>query len=174
MRGDPDRDRFEPGGGEIGHRTIFCFGQHQRQRPRPECLGKRDRLLVEAGNPHSRPEIPDMGDQRIERGPALGLIKPRNRGWIGGVGAEAVDGLGRERDQPASRENTRRGGHGGLAGGQNLRFQAHIHRGLSPQFGFLRCAKPKAISRVLVGVWLSPVEHCVRDAGVSDHYINSL
>ncbi|MCU1294196.1 MAG: uncharacterized protein JWP08_3046, partial [Bryobacterales bacterium] len=34
-------------------------------------------------------------------------------------------------------------------------------------FIFLRCAKPKAISRVLVGVWLSPVEHCVRDAGVA-------
>jgi hypothetical protein len=31
----------------------------------------------------------------------------------------------------------------------------------------LRCAKAKAISRVLVGVWLSPVEHCVRDAGVA-------
>jgi hypothetical protein len=27
--------------------------------------------------------------------------------------------------------------------------------------------KAKAISRVLVGVWLSPVEHCVRDAGVA-------
>jgi hypothetical protein len=31
----------------------------------------------------------------------------------------------------------------------------------------LRCVKAKAISRVLVGVWLSPVEHCVRDAGVA-------
>jgi hypothetical protein len=31
----------------------------------------------------------------------------------------------------------------------------------------LRYAKAKAISRVLVGVWLSPVEHCVRDAGVA-------
>src|SRR5947209_14720798 len=39
--------------------------------------------------------------------------------------------------------------------------------GSCPQFGFLRYAKPKAISRVLVGVWLSPVEHCVRDAGVA-------
>ncbi len=35
------------------------------------------------------------------------------------------------------------------------------------KFGCLRWAKPRAISRVLVGVWLSPVEHCVRDAGVA-------
>ena len=46
-------------------------------------------------------EIADMGDQRIEGGPALGLVEPRDRGRIGGIGAKAVDGLGRERDQPA-------------------------------------------------------------------------
>ena len=33
--------------------------------------------------------------------------------------------------------------------------------------GFLQCAKADAISRHLVGAWLSPVEHCVRDAGVA-------
>src|SRR5439155_16289755 len=92
---------------------------------------------------------------------------PCNRGRIGGVGAEAIDGLGRERDQPAVGENARGRTHGGLAGGQNLGCQAHIHWVWRPSFGFLRCAKPKAISRVLVGVWLSPVEHCVRDAGVA-------
>src|ERR1700690_3500393 len=37
----------------------------------------------------------------------------------------------------------------------------------SLNIGALRCAKAEAISRVLVGVWLSPVEHCVRDAGVA-------
>ena len=56
---------------------------------------------VETGNPPGGGEIADMGDQRIEGGPALGLIKPGDRGRIGGVGAEAIDGLGRERDQPA-------------------------------------------------------------------------
>jgi hypothetical protein len=60
-----------------------------------------------------------MGDQRIERRPALGLIEPGNRSGVGGIGAEAVDGLGRERDQPAFGERTRRRGHGSLAGGQN-------------------------------------------------------
>ena len=46
-------------------------------------------------------EVADMGDQRIEGRPALGLVEPRDRRRIGGVGAEPVDGLGRERDQPA-------------------------------------------------------------------------
>ncbi len=70
-----------------------------------------------------------MGNQRIERGPALGLIEPRNRRGIGGVGTEAINGLGRERYQPAVGESTRRRRHGGLAGRQNLRIQAHIQRG---------------------------------------------
>ncbi len=68
-----------------------------------------------------------MGDQRIEGGPALGLVEPGDRGRIGGVGAEAIDGLGRERDQPALGQDTRRRRHGGLAGGQNLGFQAELH-----------------------------------------------
>src|SRR5439155_13229244 len=54
-----------------------------------------------------------------------------------------------------------------LAGRQNQRFKTRFHRDKIPQLGRLRCAKPDAISRPLVGVWLSPVEHCVRDAGVA-------
>ena len=68
-----------------------------------------------------------MGDQGIEGRPALGLVDAGDRGRIGGVGAEAVDGLGRERDQPALGQNTRSRRHGGLAGRQNLGFQANIH-----------------------------------------------
>ena len=145
----------------------IVFGSTSVSGPGQNAVGKRGRLGVEAGNPPRGLDIPDMGDQRIERGPALGLVEMRDRRRIGGVGAEAIDGLGRERDQPACGENARRGRHGGLAGRQNLCFQAHIHEALRPQYGCLRCAKPKAISRALVGVWLSPVEHCVRDAGVA-------
>ncbi len=58
-----------------------------------------------------------MGDQRIEGGPALGLIEPGDGLWIGGVGAEPIDGLGWEPDQPARRKNSRGGGRGDLAGG---------------------------------------------------------
>ncbi len=167
VRGQANRDGIEPGGGEIGHRAVGRFGQHQRQRPRPERLGQPHRRRVETGDSPGGGEIADMGDQRIEGRAALGLIKPRDRLGVGGVGAKAINGLGWEPNQPALREAARRRGHGGLAGGQNLRFQVNIHRDRYPQFGFLRCAKPKAISRLLVGVWLSPVEHCVRDAGVA-------
>ena len=82
---------------------------------------------VKTGDLPRRGEIADMGDQRIEGRPALGLVEAGDRGRIGGIGAEAVDGLGRERDQPALGQATRRRGHGGLAGGQNLGFQACIH-----------------------------------------------
>ena len=68
-----------------------------------------------------------MGDQGIEGRPALGLVEVGDGGRVGGIGAEAVDGLGRERDQPAIGQRTRRSRHGGLAGGQNLGFQANIH-----------------------------------------------
>ena len=49
MRGHPDRDGIEPGGGEIGHRAVSGLRQHQRQRPRPERLGQRGRLRRRSG-----------------------------------------------------------------------------------------------------------------------------
>ena len=48
-----------------------------------------------------------MRDQRIEARAALGGIEPRDRRAVGGVGAEAVDRLGRERDQPALAQHAR-------------------------------------------------------------------
>ena len=74
--GHADRDGLEAGGGEIGHRAAFALGQHQRQRPRPERLRQRRWPCASKRAIRSRRcEIPDMGDQRIERGPALGLRK---------------------------------------------------------------------------------------------------
>ena len=64
-----------------------------------------------------------MGDQRIEGRAALGLVKPGDRGRVGGIRAEAINGLGRERDQPALAKAAAGFGHGSLAGGQNPRFQ---------------------------------------------------
>ena len=66
-----------------------------------------------------RASVRHMRDQRIEARAALGGIKPRDRRAVGGVGAEAVDRLGRERHEPAvgrararpprSRRGSRRG-----------------------------------------------------------------
>ena len=55
-----------------------------------------------------RREVGDVGDQRIERRPALGLVEPRDGARRGRVGAEAVDGLGREGDQAAGGKDARR------------------------------------------------------------------
>ncbi len=43
-----------------------------------------------------------MRDKRVKRGPALGVVKPRNGAGIGRVGAEAVHRLGRKGDEAAS------------------------------------------------------------------------
>ena len=125
------------------------FRQHQRQRPRPERLGQPQRGGVEPADLPGGGEIADMGDQRIEGRPALGLVEPRDRRGIGGVGAEAVDGLGRERDQPALAQAVTRAA--ATAASPAARIWRCSRRtfisGSSSQFGFLRCAKPKAISR---------------------------
>ena len=78
------------------------FGQHQRQRPRPERLGQRGRRSHRnARSAGRRARSPTWAISGLKDGPALGLIEPRDRGRVGGVGAEAIDGLGREPDQPA-------------------------------------------------------------------------
>jgi hypothetical protein len=60
-----------------------------------------------------------VDDERIEGGPALGFVDRRHRPSVAGVGAEAVDGLGRKGDdgalaqQPGGRLD--RAGLGGVA-----------------------------------------------------------
>ena len=48
-----------------------------------------------------------MDDQRIEARAALGGVDARDRFGIGGVGGEAVDGLGRHRDRLAGEDQPR-------------------------------------------------------------------
>jgi hypothetical protein len=51
-----------------------------------------------------------MRDQRVESGPALGGIKPRDRLGIACIGAQPVDRLGRECDEfPATQQPGRCG-----------------------------------------------------------------
>ena len=76
--------------------------------PGQNAVGKALGRGIEHRQPPGGGEIEDMGDQRIERRPALGGIEPRDRGAVGGVGAEAIDGLGRERDQAAVRRGSAR------------------------------------------------------------------
>ena len=48
-----------------------------------------------------------MADQRIELRPALGLEDGGDGALVGGVAAQAIDGLGREGDQPALEQEAR-------------------------------------------------------------------
>ena len=57
-----------------------------------------------SGRAAARRQIRDMGDQRIEGRPAFGGVEPRDGLAVGRVGAEPVDGLGREGDQAAGGE----------------------------------------------------------------------
>ena len=105
----------------------LVFGSTSVSGPGQKASASAIAVRVEAGNPHRPVDIGDMRDQRIERGPAFGRVEPRNRAGVGGIGAEAVDGLGRERHQPAVGKATHGRGDRYLAGGQNSCFQAHIH-----------------------------------------------
>jgi hypothetical protein len=57
--------------------------------------------MVERGEPLGGGTIRDMHDQRIEGGPALGREDRGHGAVVAGVGAEPVDGLGREGDERA-------------------------------------------------------------------------
>ena len=122
MTGHAHRDAVEAGGGEVGDRAAGRLGQHQRQRPRPERFGELFGVGIEARQRPRRRQIGHVRDQRIERRPALGLIEPRDGPAVGGVGAEAVNRLGRKGDQPAGLEAAHRVANGG---GVGLRYAGH-------------------------------------------------
>ncbi len=108
--GHAHRDGIETGRRQVAHKAFGGLGQNERQRPRPERLGELQRFGVEAGERLRRLEIDDMGDQRIERRPALGLVEPRDSAPVGRIGAQAVDSFGRKRHQAAGGEDPRRRG----------------------------------------------------------------
>ena len=96
---DADRDGVEPGGRQVGDRTIRPLGQHQRQRPRPKSCRQLPAEVGEMAELLRRRDVRHMHDQRVELWPALGREDRRHGATIGGVGAEPVHGLGRKRDQ---------------------------------------------------------------------------
>ena len=80
MRGHPDRDGIETCGGEIGNRAVLGFGQHQRQRPRPERFGQRDRLARRSARSAARrARSPTWAISGLNEGRPLACIEPRDR-----------------------------------------------------------------------------------------------
>ena len=108
MVGHAHRDAVEAGGGELGDRTVrrasAAPASAAPARTPPRAARRRRRSARAA---RAAASVGHMRDQRIERRPALGGIEPRHRLAVGGVGAEPVDGLGRERDEAARREAAR-------------------------------------------------------------------
>ena len=102
------RDRVEPGGRELRHRATSRLGSTRVSGPGQNTPASRFAVASKACEPQRGARVGHMRDQRIEARPALGGIEPRDRRAVGGVGAEAVDRLGRERHQPAVGEHARR------------------------------------------------------------------
>ena len=90
---------LRPASARLGSTRVSGPGQK-----RAELFGQRRELDQRFGHR----EIGDVDDQRIEARAALGLVDLEHGVGIGGVGAEAVDGLGREGDELAGAQDARR------------------------------------------------------------------
>ena len=109
VRRNPDGERIEARRDKLADAMPRArpLRQDQRQRPRPERLRQRRRLIVELNEIARGAEAVHMRDQRIEARPALGLENARHRLAVGGIGAQAVHRLGRERHQAAGTQDAR-------------------------------------------------------------------
>ena len=91
---------------------LSAFGSTSVSGPGQNAAASRSAAASKRASSRAAARSGDMRDQRIERGPALGGIEARHRDAVLRVGAEPIDGLGREGDQPAGREAARGLGHG--------------------------------------------------------------
>ena len=113
--------------GQVAHPSGVTDWRHQGQRSRPESLGQPPRLFIEHTHRFSGVRVRDVGDQRIEARPPLGL-EDRGHGLrVRSVGPQPIDRLGRQQDKRALPQ-----GLGGLFG-----RGAHGRRGIS---GIIRCS----------------------------------
>ena len=108
MRRRAHRHRVEPRRRQQGDGRILCARQHQGERSRPEARGELVGRPVPAHQAFRFVGSGHVADQRIELRPSLGFEDGGDGAFVGGVAAQAVDGLGREGDQPAL-ENEARG-----------------------------------------------------------------
>ena len=109
MRGHAHRDGVEPGERKIGDAATGCFASTSVSGPGQNAAASFSAAAVKTPARARGIDIGDVRDQRIERRPSLGRIEPRNGLAVTGIGTEAVDGFGRERDQPAGGKAARRG-----------------------------------------------------------------
>ena len=122
MRRNAQPDRLAARRHRSGDRARLL--DDERQRPRPMRRREARRRFGPAPRERAGGGLAlDVDDQRIGRGPALRGEDPGDRGFIEGVRAEAVDGLGRKGDEPAPREDA--GGFGQGLGGRGEDASGH-------------------------------------------------
>ncbi len=134
MIGHAYGDGVETGGYELRELRALATLQDEGQRAGPELPGQAPRSGRHLGQLLSGGEARDMDDERVETGPALGLEDRSHGAAIGCIGAEAVDGLGRKRDEAAVTQEARC-----LA---NSTFACHDCRHERGFSGCCRCACP--------------------------------
>ena len=139
MRRHAKADRRQPGGDERAIARISPQRHDQRQRSGPMLRGQRASLVTELADPLRGREVGDVDDQRVEAGPALGLVDPRDCLGVGRVGGEAVDRLGRHRDRLAGEDQPRGFGDALVTEGKDPRF-ASGERGLHENCATLSAA----------------------------------
>ena len=88
---------------------VGAFGSTSVSGPGQSAAASRSAVASNCASFRAAARSRDMGDQRIERGSALGVIEARHRDAVLRVSAKAIDGLGRKGDEPAGRKAARRG-----------------------------------------------------------------
>ena len=121
MGGHTDGEAGQFGGDEGREAGVGGERQDEGERAGPEPAGQHLGHVGPGDIAARGGGVGDMHDQGVEAGPALGLEYPGDGEVVGGIGAEAIDRLGREGDQPAAMQDFRgarkAGGIGGKRGG---------------------------------------------------------
>ena len=143
------RDAVEARAGEVRHRAAPRRWHHQRQRAGPEGAGQGQGVAIEAPLLRRGREVRHMGDERVEAGPALGGVDARH--GLGGarIGAEPVDGLGREGDEaPRAQQGGSGGDPGGIGGEAGCRSFVLRHGAtIAASPGNAKAARPSRNAR---------------------------
>ena len=101
MRRPAQGQRVKAGRRKPRDRRIRRARQHQRQRSRPEPACEPAGAVVEDRQRLGRLAVRDVHDERVEARATLGFEHRGDGAVVGRVGAQAVNGLGREGDKPA-------------------------------------------------------------------------
>ena len=101
MARHPDGQGIEPRRGQQRDGAALPAWQDQGQRPRPELRRQDPRALIHRHQGFGGGLVREMDDQRVEARPVLRREDCCHGAVVSGVGAQAVDRLGRKGDELA-------------------------------------------------------------------------